>query len=326
MIISKTPLRISFVGGGSDLPAYIQHKQGAVLSTSIDKFVYVSINKKIKKGIRLAYSEIEEVTKIENIKHNVIKQTLKYFSRLNNIEITSTADIPSKGSGLGSSSAFTNGLINSIIHYNKNKISKKKLAEISSFIEIKKCKEHIGYQDQYATAYGGFNFIEFSKSKVTVKPIKCSKKIINKLENNIIIFNTNIARRASTILKKQQQNIYKHPELKNSIDKMVNIAYQLKKALELNNLSDFGKILNENWELKKSLSKNISNEIIDHYYYKALQNGAYGGKLLGAGNGGFLLFYAKKENHKKLIRALKDLQHVNIKFENEGSKIIYDDT
>lgn len=326
MIISKTPLRISFVGGGSDLPAYLKQNDGAVLSTSIDKFVYVSINNKFKKGIRLAYSEIEEIQKIRHIKHNVIKQTLLFFSKLNNIEITSTADIPSKGSGLGSSSAFTNGLVNSISHYQKNKINKKKLAEISSFIEIIKCKQHIGYQDQYATAYGGFNLIEFSKSRIKVNPIKCSHNTIKELQKNIIIFNTNIDRKASVVLKKQQENIFKNPILNHSVDKMVNFAYLLKNELEKDRLINFGSILNENWELKKSLSKNISNEIIDHYYYKGLKNGAIGGKLLGAGNGGFLLFYAKKENHPKLIKALKGLEYTNIKFENNGSKIIYDDT
>ena len=324
MIISKTPLRMSFVGGGSDLPAFYRRNGGAVLSTSIDKYIYINVNKKFDSGIRVAYSKTEEVDSVSKIEHKLVKESLKYLDISGGLEITSIADIPASGSGLGSSSSFTVGLLNTLNAFNNNYCSKEKLGLESCKIEIEKCGQPIGKQDQYAAAYGGLNLIEFNKDdSVKVTPVIAKTDTIKTIEDNILVFYTGITRSATEILTKQNSEIINNELKNNTLIKMVDLTYNLFNEIQNNNHKAFGEILNENWLLKKSLTDGISNKFIDDCYDTAIKAGALGGKILGAGAGGFLMFYAPKKNHKKIESSLSRLQKVDVKFEKNGSQIIY---
>ncbi len=325
MIITKTPLRMSFAGGGSDLKSFYSKFGGAVLSTSIDKYIYVNINKKFDQGIRVAYSVNEEVSKIEDLMHPIVKAALKFMGLEQGIEITTIADIPSRGTGLGSSSSFTSGLLNGLYRYLGIPITSNKLADLSCHIEIDLCEEPIGKQDQYAAVYGGFNLIEFQKNEdVLVTPIKCSKKTKKNIEDNIVIFYTGMNRKSSVILSEQTKDMGKKNK-QDIVKEMVNLCYLLAKDIEEDNISNFGEILHDNWMLKKKINDSISNTKIDAWYEIAKSSGSIGGKLLGAGAGGFLMFYAKKSNHDDIIHSLSDLEHIPICFDNTGSTVVYDD-
>ena len=245
MIITKTPLRMSFAGGGSDLRSFYKNFGGAVLSTSINKYIYVNINKKFDNGIRVGYSKNEEVSKIEDLEHPLVKASLKYLGIHEGLEITTIADIPSKGTGLGSSSSFISGLLNGLHYYLKNPLSKKDLAELSCHIEIDLCNEPIGKQDQYAAVFGGLNLIEFNEDdSVSVNSIKCSSDIIKKIEENIVVFYTGINRKSSSILSQQSKNM----DQKNKQDivkEMVNLCYKISSQIQNNNISNFVEILHE---------------------------------------------------------------------------------
>ena len=324
MIISKTPLRMSFVGGGSDLSAFYKRNGGAVLSTSIDKYIYINVNKKFDSGIRVAYSKTEEVDSVSKIEHKLVKESLKYLDISGGLEITSIADIPASGSGLGSSSSFTVGLLNTLNAFNNNYCSKEKLGLESCKIEIEKCGQPIGKQDQYAAAYGGLNLIEFNKDdSVKVTPVIAKTDTIKTIEDNILVFYTGITRSATEILTKQNSEIINNELKNNTLIKMVDLTYNLFNEIQNNNHKAFGEILNANWLLKKSLTDGISNKFIDDCYDTAIKAGALGGKILGAGAGGFLMFYAPKKNHKKIESSLSRLQKVDVKFEKNGSQIIY---
>lgn len=324
MIISRTPLRMSFVGGGSDLPSFYMKHGGAVLSTTIDKYIYINVNKKFDNGIRIAYSKTEEVESIHNIEHKLVKATMELLEISGGIEITSIADIPSKGTGLGSSSSFTIGLLNALNAYKGNFSSSEFLGDQSCKIEIDICGEPIGKQDQYAAAFGGFNLIEFKKNgEVLVKPIITKKETIQEIEQNLIVFYTGLTRNASSILKEQNDRIQNDDQKAANLLKMVDLTYVLYNEIQNNNTKVFGEILHENWELKKELSNGISNTFIDDCYNAAINSGALGGKILGAGAGGFLLFYVEKSKQKSVISSLSNLKQVNFSFENNGSQIIY---
>jgi len=323
MIISKTPLRMSWVGGGSDLPAYYREELGAVLSTSIDKYVYIALNPKFDNKIRLNYSKTEEVTSLDEIEHPIFREVLKYTDVKNGIEIASMADIPSKGSGLGSSSSFTVGLLNALYAYKNQFSSKEKLAREACEIEMIKCKEPIGKQDQYAAAFGGINLIKFHSNEiVSVEPIICKTSLSKKIEDYTLVFYTGRTRSASQLLAKQSKDLLTI-ERKMLMKRMVDLAFELKKELESDSIQNFGEILHENWVLKSQLTKGITDSQIDGWYETGLVNGALGGKLLGAGNGGFIMFFAPPEAHSKICIALNTLQNVKFKFENGGSQIIF---
>jgi|TARA_Y100000389_G_scaffold166278_1_gene170904 D-glycero-alpha-D-manno-heptose-7-phosphate kinase len=327
MIICRTPLRMSFVGGGSDLPAYYRKKNGAILSTTINKYVYVSVNKKFDDNIRLSYSKTESINNINKIKHPIIKNVLKFLKIKKGIEITSVSDIPSQGSGLGSSSSFTVGLVNSLYKYLNLKITKQELAKLASHIEIDLCKDMIGKQDQYSTSFGGMNLIEFNEDEsVNVIPVKILSNTKKKIESSIILFFTGRTRKASDILEKQSKNI-QQPNKQKLITNMVDLAYEMKNLIEKNDLTSFGELLDKNWKLKKQLSSEISDEEIDNLYNLGIKAGATGGKLLGAGNGGFIMFYANPDKHLEITKSMisKGLTKVSFSFENTGSKIIFSD-
>jgi D-glycero-alpha-D-manno-heptose-7-phosphate kinase len=324
MIISKTPLRMSFVGGGSDLPVFYRKFGGAVVSTAIDKFVYVSVNKKFDDRIRVSYSRTEEVPSVEKIKHPLVREALKLLNIKGGIEITSIADIPAKGSGLGSSSSFTVGVLHALHAFANRYASAEQLARESCEIEIERCGEPIGKQDQFAAAFGGFNFIEFyPDDSVSVEPIICRRETMQELQDNTLVFYTGMTRSASALLKTQREVVASEKAKQKVLCRMVEFARQLNTELQKNNVEAFGEIIHENWLLKRSLTPNVSNSVIDRWYERARKAGAVGGKLLGAGSGGFLMFYAPRERHETITRALKDLRPMRFRFEPQGSKIIF---
>jgi D-glycero-alpha-D-manno-heptose-7-phosphate kinase len=315
---------MSFVGGGSDLPAYYRRFGGAVVSTAINKFVYITVNEKFDHRIRVSYSKTEEANSVARVKHPLVREAMKMLGIEGGIEITSIADIPSKGSGLGSSSSFTVGLLHAFHAWSGRYASAEQLAIEACQIEIEHCGEPIGKQDQFAAAYGGLNFIQFNPDEsVSVAPILCKRETIERLQENIIVFYTGITRSASAILKNQQAGVALQKKKQKMLGRMVELSHQVKAELQKNNLDAFGEIIHTNWELKKGLAQEISTSIIDDWYYKARQNGAVGGKLLGAGTGGFLMFYAPRDRHEAIARALGNLRQINMRFEPQGSKIIF---
>lgn len=323
MIISQTPLRMSFVGGGSDLPAFYRRHGGAVLSTAIDKYVYVSINRKFDGGIRLAYSKTEEVQSINDIEHELVRAAFGMRGMRGGVEITTTADIPSRGTGLGSSSTFTVGLLNVLAAYQGHHVSPEDLAIGSCEIEIERCGQPIGKQDQYAAAYGGLNLIEFhSDDTVSVSPVIMRRDLKDLLEQRIVVFYTGITRSASAILANQSAETGSDTAKQAALKRMVELTYQLRDELGRGNIDSFGHILDENWALKKSLTAGISSSEIDDWYARAIGAGALGGKLLGAGTGGFMMFYAPRERHEDIANAV-GLRQVRFGFEPLGSRILF---
>src|SRR5436190_11185655 len=243
MIISRTPLRMSFVGGGSDLPSFYRKFGGAVVSTAINKFVYITLNEKFDHRIRVSYSKTEEADSIEQIQHPLVRESMKLLSVQGGIEITSIADIPSKGSGLGSSSSFTVGLLHALHAYSGRYASAEQLAKEACEIEINHCGEPIGKQDQFAAAFGGLNFIEFNADdSVFVEPILCKRETLLRLQENIIVFYTGISRSASAILKNQQQAVASSAAKQKALQRMAQLARDMKAELQKNNLDGFGQI------------------------------------------------------------------------------------
>jgi D-glycero-alpha-D-manno-heptose-7-phosphate kinase len=324
MIISKTPLRMSFVGGGSDLPVFYRKYGGAVVSTAINKFVYVTINKKFDNRIRIAYSRVEEPASVERIKHPLVREALRMLKIEGGIEIMSIADIPARGTGLGSSSAYTVGLLHALHAYNGQFASADRLAREACRIEIERCGEPIGKQDQYAAAFGGFNFIEFyPDDSVSVEPVICKPETLRELQSNTIVFYTGITRSASALLKTQRDAVSTQKAKQNMLRRMVELARQLRTELQKNNVDAFGEIIHENWMLKKNLTSSVSTGQIDGWYERAREAGAVGGKLLGAGSGGFMMFYAPQERHEAIACQLKELRQIEFRFESQGSNIIF---
>jgi D-glycero-alpha-D-manno-heptose-7-phosphate kinase len=324
MIVTKTPLRVSFVGGGSDLPVFYRRYGGAVLSTAINKFVYLTVNAKFDQRIRISYSRTEEPASVAKIKHPLVREALKMVGIEGGIEIASIADIPAKGSGLGSSSSYTVGLLLALHTYKGEFASPERLAAEACEIEIERCGDPIGRQDQYAAAFGGLNFIQFHPDdSVRVEPVVCRRETLETLQSRVMMFYTGLTRSAGTVLEHQGRAVAKAKSKQRALQRMVALAHQLRLELQKNNVEAFGEILHENWELKRSLSAGISTRLIDEWYKRARRAGATGGKLLGAGSGGFMLFYAPRDRHEAIAGALKGLRQIPIRFEPQGSKIIF---
>jgi len=324
MFISRTPLRVSFTGWGSDLPSFYKEHWGAVLSTSIDKWVTVLVNKKFDNKIRLWYSETENVEHANELKHEYAKQILNLLDIDWWLEITSVADIPSKWSWLWSSSSFTVAMLHALHAHKWEYVSAERLAQEACLIEIEKCGKPIWKQDQYAAAYWWLNFIEFNPDDtVSVKKIICLKETKQRLQDNLLMMYTWITRSASDILSKQNQNMLSDQKKVEIMKKMVWLSYDLKKDLENNDLNNFWEILHQNRELKKEMAWGISNPQIDNRYHRARRAWASWGKLLWAWWGWFFLFYAPKEKHQDIITALPELRNIDFNFENEWSKIIF---
>lgn len=325
MIISRTPLRVSFAGGGSDLPDFFKKHEGAVVSTTIDKYIYIALHPNFHtKKLVLKYSKTEEVDNPRKLENSIARSILSDL-KINGLEISSAGDMPSQ-TGLGSSSAFAVSMYHALQTYLGKKVSPEDLASYACYTEIDKLKHPIGKQDQYASAYGGFNFYRFlPNGKVIVEPIIISQKKKKELNGNLLLFYTGITRPANKILAEQRQNIKKSGETVSALQKMFNIANEMKTFLERGDIEKFGELLHKGWVLKQSMASTITNSTIDKYYEIGLKNGALGGKLLGAGGGGCLLFYCQKRNQDKLIKALSDLRHIPFSFCDKGSEIIFKD-
>lgn len=322
MIISRTPFRVSFAGGGSDLPSFYRKSTGAVLSTSIDKYMYIAIHPYFERDkIQLKYSKTEQVDSIDAIKHPIFKEVLKMYN-LTGVDLNSIADIPS-GTGLGSSSSFTVGLLNAVRAYLGKATSGEKLGELACDVEINRVGSPIGKQDQYAAACGGLNFITFyGDETVNVEKIIMQPNKKQELEDNLLMVFVGGEHSANAILKSQSAAITDIKKFE-AQKEMVKLAYNLRESLENNNLDDFGRILHENWLLKKSLTSGISTGIVDEMYNKGIEAGALGGKLLGAGGAGFILFYCPKDKQPEFRERLGHISELSFKFDNYGSKIIY---
>lgn len=323
MIITRTPFRVSFAGGGSDLKEYYHNYGGSVLSVSINKYVYLSMHPYFHENkFFLKYSENEHVDSVEKIKHRILKQVFTDY-KIKGIDFNSSADIPS-GTGLGSSSAFTSGLITLCNEYTNKYMNKEAIAEYACDIEINKLEEPIGKQDQYACAVGGLNFIKFNQNDtVSMKKILLEPKKMAELESNLLMFYLGSTRAASSILSEQKNNTITNLQKVENLHKMVRLSEELHLELLKGNIESMGEILHSGWMYKKELASQISNEKIDYYYNLAIHNGAKGGKLLGAGGSGFLLFYAPVIEHERLRIVLSDLEELKFNFDNEGTKVIY---
>lgn len=323
MIVSKTPLRMSFVGGGSDLPAYYREESGAVLSTTIDKYMYICVNRKFDGNIRVSYTRTEEVAAVADIQHPLVREALDVAGISGGIEIASMADIPSQGSGLGSSSTYTVGLLNALFAYRGRYASKEQLARLACEIEIDRCREPIGKQDQYAAAFGGMNLIRFHPDEsVSVDPVICNPKVRADLEASTLVLFTGRTRSASEVLARQSAALRKL-DRRQLMRRMVELAFEFKRELESGRLDGIGPLLDENWRLKAQLSAGISDTQIDGWYATAIANGALGGKLLGAGNGGFMMFVAPSDQHARIAGALPGLQPVKFNFDRNGAQIVF---
>lgn len=324
MIIVRSPLRISIGGGGTDIPSFYKKFEGNVLAAAINKYVFTTLIIPYADGIFLKYSESEKIKKISDISHPIIREVLKkHKSTAKRIEVTTLADIPS-GTGLGSSGSFTNSFIKAIYELQNKKISTKELAEKSSEIEIQKLKRPVGKQDQYISAFGGLkNFVFKKNGSVKVEKLNIKKNIEKDLEKNLVLFFTGFTRSSSKILRSQDIETKKNKD--KMIENLINVkktGLHIKSLLEQGNTFEFAEIMNYHWKKKLERSKEISNEKINFLYEEGLKSGAIGGKLVGAGGGGFLMFYAKDKG--KLIHRMKKfkIEELDFKFDYEGTKVI----
>lgn len=323
MIISRTPLRVSFIGGGSDLAVYYQRNPGSVVSTAVNMYIYITVNKKFDDLIRVSYSKTEMVQSIDEIEHNIIREALKIVGIEKGVDIVYMGDIPlgSAGVGLGSSSSLAVGVLNALYAYKGKHVSAEYLAQKACEIEIDILQHPIGKQDQYAAAYGGFNFIQFNEDEsVFVDPIICDRETRQKLNKKLLLFYTGITRISSSILEEQKASIGDNSKF---LDAMVELSKVMRDGIIKHDLESIGHFLHESWEYKKKLATNITNGQINEYYEKARKAGAIGGKILGAGGGGFLLLYCDEAWQDNVRKALIDLKEVPFLFEPQGSKIIY---
>lgn len=324
MVITKTPFRISFFGGGTDYPVWYKENTGAVLSTTIDKYCYIScryLPPFFEHKHRIVYSRIENVRDVSEIQHPAVKAILEFCRIDKGVEIHHDGDLPAR-SGLGSSSAFTVGLLHSL-HALKGYVSSEaQLAKEAIHIERDILKENVGSQDQVSAAHGGFNKIIFTKDdEFRTEPITLRKEKIQQLQDHLLLVFTGFSRFASEIAQEQIKNTPRKREELSSMQEMVEEAVDIINTDR--DILEFGKLLNETWRLKKSLSDKITTSVVDQIYQAALKAGAVGGKLLGAGGGGFMLLFAPPERHQKIREALKEFLEVEFAFENEGSRIIY---
>jgi D-glycero-alpha-D-manno-heptose-7-phosphate kinase len=312
------------MGGGSDLPAFYEQEPGCVISTAINKYIYITVNKKFDKHIRASYSITENVERLGDLKHELIRESLRLSGVHEGIEITSISDIPSSGTGMGSSSSYTVGLLNALHAYDGRHVGAERLAQEACRIEIDICRKPIGKQDQYIAAYGGFQCIRFNPDgSVFVDPIVCKPATKAELQRRLLLLYTGITRSADPILDEQSASTANNVQTRNTLRQMSQMAIAMRGALCSNSLDSVGETLHESWLLKRSLVAGISNDRIDALYARAREAGAVGGKLLGAGGGGFLLLYAHADRHPAIVSALAELTRMPFCFEPQGSKILY---
>lgn len=321
MIIVQTPLRVSLFGGGTDFRPFFEAEGGAVLTTAIDKYIFVTIKKRFDQKLRIGYTKQEVVDSVDEIQHELIRQALRKTGISQGIEITTMGDIPAAGSGLGSSSTVTVGALHAMHTYLGQLITAEQLAREACEIEVEELGRPIGIQDQYIAAYGGLRLMEFSCSgPVTSEQLLLSESHMRTLNENLLLFFTGITRKASSVLTEQSDTIIQHSVV---LRKLKAMAYTARDELKAGNVDVIGEMLHESWQFKKRLASNVSNADIDQMYQAARQAGATGGKISGAGGGGFLLLYCRHEQQEAVRAALSSLQELPFRVENDGSKVIF---
>lgn len=325
MVISRTPLRISFVGGGSDLPPFAREHGGAVLSTAIDKYVYVIVTERFEPEIRVSYSETEIVSSIDELKHELVREALRAAGLPRRVEVLTIADVPARGTGLGSSSAVTVGALNALFAHQGILKSAAELASEASRIEIEVLGKPIGKQDQYACAFGGLQLLRFGPGDAVRRdPVIVSEEQRRALESNLLVFSTGRQRANDDVLTDIGAGAIERAETRDALATMRDLAVQLYEELGAGAEADvLGDYLHRNWELKRDLDGGVSNDEIDALYERGRASGATGGKLLGAGGGGFMLFYVPTGEHDAVRRALSDLRELPVRFDTQGSRIIH---
>jgi D-glycero-alpha-D-manno-heptose-7-phosphate kinase len=324
MIITRSPLRISLGGGGTDLPSYYREHGGFLIAAAIDRFVYITVHRRFVDGFLLKYSHLEEVATIEEIKHPIIREALKLAGvQERNLEIASMADIPA-GTGLGSSGSFTTALLKALHTLRKNLVHPSELAEQACFIEIEKLREPVGKQDQYIAAYGGITCFHFlPNDRVQASPLKISEETLLELEDNLLLFFTGYSRSASKILREQDDKSKRSDKaMVENLHFVKELGQQSRRALEGDDLHEFARLMDLHWQRKKERSVVMSNEHINEWYDFAMANGALGGKIIGAGGGGFLMFYAADKARLRHAMRERGLMEVRFRFEAEGTKIL----
>ena len=321
MIIVQTPLRISLFGGGTDFSSFFMEEAGCVLSAAIDKYIFVTIKERFDSKLRIGYTQTEMVDEIDQINHELIRESLRVTGIHCGVEITTMGDIPSEGSGLGSSSTVTVGSLHALYAFQGEIVTAERLAREACGIEIDTLKKPIGIQDQYIAAYGGFRFFEFLPTgEVKAAKVKISTEAQRVLNDNFLLFFTGVSRSSSTILGEQKSNIKNHISELREIKQM---AFQARNDIEKGNFDAIGNLLNQSWELKKRLAGSISNGSINEIYETARRAGAFGGKITGAGGGGFLMLYVPYELQTKVRTALNGLQELPFRLEADGTKVIF---
>ncbi|MDD1729672.1 MAG: hypothetical protein LUQ50_11465 [Methanospirillum sp.] len=324
MIITRSPLRISLGGGGTDLPSYYRQHEGFLIAAAIDKYVYITLHEAFQKEIIIKYSKTERVHAIDEIQHPIIREALKLLDiRSENFELASLADIPA-GTGLGSSSSFTCALLKALHTYNKSFVKPDDLAEEACHIEMDLLREPIGKQDQYISAFGGINCFTFCKNdQVKTKELNISKETLYNLEDHLLLFFTGFSRSASNVLKEQDDKSKKNDTtMIDNLHFIKDLGYKSKIAFEHGDLEEFASLMNVHWDHKKQRSNAMSNDRINSWYDIAMKNGALGGKLIGAGGGGFLMFYAEDNKRLRKAMAREGLQEVRFRFDFDGSKVV----
>jgi len=324
VIIVRSPLRITLGGGGTDLPSYYRTHEGALVTAAIDKYVYVTVLRPFEEGIYLKYSEIEKVKQVNEVKHPIIRECLKLLNlKSPQIEISALADIPS-GTGLGSSGSFTTALLKALFAHRRTHISPQELAELACDVEINKLQEPIGKQDQYAAAYGGITCFNFHRDdRVSLEPLGLSMDTLHALEDHLLLFFTGYARSASAILSDQDSRTKESSsEMLDNLHYVKELGRRSRLALELGDLKTFGSLMHEHWLHKKLRSKGMSNQKIDHWYDLARDAGAVGGKVVGAGGGGFLLLLAEDKSRLRSALNAEGLEELRFRFDFDGTKVM----
>jgi D-glycero-alpha-D-manno-heptose-7-phosphate kinase len=324
MIITRSPLRISLGGGGTDLPSYFRKHSGFLIAAAIDKYVYITLHQTFQPGLILKYSKLEQVTNVDDVQHPIVREALRMTGiEQPSLEITSMADIPA-GTGLGSSGSFTTALLKALHTYRKNIVHPQALAEQACQIEIERLNEPVGKQDQYIAAYGGLTCFQFlPNGGVEASPLKIVPETLYNLEDNLLLFFTGFSRSASSILKEQDtKSRQSDQEMIDNLHFVKDLGYQSQEALERGDLPRFGQLMNVHWEHKKRRGGNMSNGQIDRWYELAIENGAIGGKLIGAGGGGFLMFYAQDKTRLRRAMNEQGLREVRFRFDFEGTKAV----
>jgi len=324
MIITRSPLRISLGGGGTDLPSYFKKHSGFLIAAALDRYVYITLHQTFQSGLILKYSKMEHVATVDQVQHPIAREALRLAGIDDpHLEITSMADIPA-GTGLGSSGSFTTALLKALHAFKRNLVHPQALAEQACSIEIDKLAEPVGKQDQYIAAYGGLTCFQFlPNGSVEASPLKIDPETQYNLEDNLLLFFTGYSRAASTILKEQDtRSRQSDQEMTDNLHFVKELGYQTKESLETGDLPRFGQIMNTHWERKKQRSGQMSNPDIDRWYRLAMENGALGGKLIGAGGGGFLMFYAADKTRLRRVLTREGLREVRFRFDFEGTKVV----